>query len=167
MTAPPSFKRRGQTKSTVGAKKVAIKEEIIPTTLVEEESSPLDSLMNMIDKEFYKLQENLEELEQGWRTEIERDVRRRDGESERKLSEKIQKELTEEERKYVEELNGKIREFNETSAQLMEEYVGVRKENLASQFDKELSEKLMQVARDNTIIARELSNRSHSPLPRH
>jgi hypothetical protein len=50
MTAPPSFKRRGQTKSTGGVKKVAMKEEIIPTTLVEEESSPLDSLMNMIDK---------------------------------------------------------------------------------------------------------------------
>lgn len=146
---------------------MAIKEEIIPTTLVEEESSPLDSLMNMIDKEFYKLQENLEDLERGWRGEIEKEMRRRDGVSERKLNEKIEKQLNEEERKYVEELNGKIREFNETSGQLMEEYIGVREESMVSQFDMELGGKLMQVARDNTTIARELLNRNQSSLPFH
>ncbi len=109
----------------------------------------------------------MEDLERGWRGEIEKEVRKRDGVSEMKLNEKIEKELSEDESKYVEELNGKIREFNETSGQLMEEYIGVREGSMVSQFDMELGGKLMQVARDNTIIARELSNRIQSSLPYH
>lgn len=65
LTAPPSFKRRGQAKSVGGnnKKSTIIKEEIIPTTLVEESNNPFDSLINIIDKEFYKLNEEFRELE--------------------------------------------------------------------------------------------------------
>lgn len=68
-----------------GTKKIIIKEEVIPTTLVEEELNPFDSLINMIDKEFYKLEENLGEMEKVWKNQIEREVRRKASEDEKKL----------------------------------------------------------------------------------
>ena len=54
--------------------------------------------MNMIDKEFYKLQECMEELEGAWKREIEREVKVKEMGS-------GGKEVSEKERVYVEELN--------------------------------------------------------------
>ena len=93
-------------------------------------------------------------------------MKRKEVENERKMKEllgeslaKGRKELSEEERNYVEELNDKIREFNETSALLMDGYLNLREENLSvGQFDIELNEKLMKIARDNTIIVHKMSN---------
>lgn len=40
----------------------------------------------MVDKEFYRLQEVLEQLEEGWRQEVEKQVRRKSMEGERKMA---------------------------------------------------------------------------------
>jgi len=76
------------------------------------------------------------------------------------LGERMKKEgLTEEQHQYVEELNEKIKEFNEVSGRLVEGYMDGREEEFSiEEFDMGLNGKLMMIARDNTVIAHKLAN---------
>jgi hypothetical protein len=75
----------------------------------------------------------LEQLEEGWRQEVEKQVRRKSMEGERKMAvmrESLANEKgTESEVKIVEELSRRIEEFNQMQGWMLEEYTGTKVED--------------------------------------
>jgi hypothetical protein len=75
----------------------------------------------------------LEQLEEGWRQEVEKQVRRKSMEGERKMAvmrESLANEKgTESEVKVVEELSRRIEEFNQMQGWMLEEYTGTKVED--------------------------------------
>lgn len=75
----------------------------------------------------------LEQLEEGWRQEVEKQVRRKSMEGERKMAvmrESLANEKgTESEVKVVEELSRRIEEFNQMQGWMLEEYTGTKAED--------------------------------------
>lgn len=75
----------------------------------------------------------MEQLEEGWRQEVEKQVRRKSMEGERKMAvmrESLANEKgTESEVKIVEELSRRIEEFNQMQGWMLEEYTGTKVED--------------------------------------